>query len=332
MKKYLGFILIIFLFLFPCLIPVHADSEFDLPLSGTGGYIAADIQGIKAGTLCTVLGENGNDLIVKVDEKEFHVPNSCVLVNLPDLMPGIVYRNSNSQAALYMSSGYELEGITGEKLYQARFYNERLERTEYAMPVMYGMAKKIAAAQRAAMKDGYSLVIYETYRPFETQMKVRNALSDAMDLYPEVNAGINDGVWNSGWFIAQSLSNHQRGCAMDVSLGKVLKSERVLLNGYKYTKVHSYRLCDMPTEMHELSAAACTFLYGADSRSKTAWKNVPLSSSFTEDAKRLQKYYTDADLTPLSSEWWHFNDLDAQNTSVCMGRFFLEAPESMGWK
>ena len=332
MKKYMELILIFFLCLFPSFFPLYADSHFDLPLNGAGGYIAADIQVIKAGTPCTVLGENGNYLAVKVNEKEFSVPQSYVLVNLPDLMPGIIYRNSNSEAALYMSSGYELDGVTGRKLYQAKFYNERLGRNEYAMPVMYGMAKKIAAAQRAALKDGYTLVIYETYRPYDTQMRVRDALAEAMKLYPEVNAGINDGIWNSGWFIAQSLSNHQRGCAMDVSLGKVLKSERVLINGCKYTKVLSYKLCSMPTQMHELSAAACTFQYGADSKSKTAWKNVPLSSSFTEDAKRLQKYCTDAGMTPLSSEWWHFNDLDAQSVSVCMGRFYLEAPVSKIWE
>jgi len=33
----------------------------------------------------------------------------------------------------------------------------------------------------------------------------------------------------------------------------------------------------------------------------------------TDDALKLQKCCTDAELTALASEWWHFNDLDAKN-------------------
>ena len=33
----------------------------------------------------------------------------------------------------------------------------------------------------------------------------------------------------------------------------------------------------------------------------------------TTEAKKLQHYCTQAGFTPLASEWWHFNDLDALN-------------------
>lgn len=32
----------------------------------------------------------------------------------------------------------------------------------------------------------------------------------------------------------------------------------------------------------------------------------------TEDALRLKRYCTQAGLSPLASEWWHFNDLEAK--------------------
>ena len=37
----------------------------------------------------------------------------------------------------------------------------------------------------------------------------------------DVAAGINEGSWQRGWFIAQGVSNHQKGVAMDCSLVKV---------------------------------------------------------------------------------------------------------------
>jgi D-alanyl-D-alanine dipeptidase len=67
----------------------------------------------------------------------------------------------------------------------------------------------------------------------------------------------------------------------------------------------------MPTKMHELSEAAATFTGPVSGSSRTAWKSATLSASMNAPAKRLQKYMTNAGLTPLASEWWHFNDLDA---------------------
>jgi D-alanyl-D-alanine dipeptidase len=42
-------------------------------------------------------------------------------------------------------------------------------------------------------------------------------------------------------------------------------------------------------------------------------------------AQRLQKYCTDAGLTPLASEWWHFNDLYTRQlvTNTGTGDFVL---------
>jgi len=53
----------------------------------------------------------------------------------------------------------------------------------------------------------------------------------------------------------------------------------------------------------------------------------------TEGALRLQGYCTDAGMTPLASEWWHFNDLDAQNivrTTSGNGKFWLDG--CVSWK
>ena len=59
----------------------------------------------------------------------------------------------------------------------------------------------------------------------------------------------------------------------------------------------------------------------------------PAADTMNEAALLLRTYCTDAGLTPLASEWWHFNDLDAQN-KVRMtsgnGKFWLDG--CVSWK
>ena len=70
---------------------------------------------------------------------------------------------------------------------------------------------------------------------------------------------------------------------------------------------------EMPTQMHELSMAAATFTAPVSVNSNTAWKSAKLAEGMNEPALGLQRYCTGAGLTPLSSEWWHFNDLETRS-------------------
>jgi len=305
------------------------DNEFELPIEGAGCYMAADYSGLHAGTPLCIIGEQKSAFLVEdKDGRQYTVPQNYVLINLPDVLPSVVYKNTNGDKAMYRSSGHDLEGVTGEKLYDSFYMNERLGHEEYVMPVMYEMAKKISLTQHDALMHGDTLVIYETYRPYDTQMQVKDALAAAMETYKDMEKGINSSPWDKSWFIAQSLSNHQKGCAMDVSLAKVVRKEECQYEKYVYYDVVKYQEDEMPTKMHELSAKAVAFAWPVDSKSKTAWKQVPPAESMNEAALLLQAYCTEAGMSPLASEWWHFNDLDARQNAVARGGFHLEAPLS----
>lgn len=315
------------------------DFYFELPLNGSTGYASITMNMVKspksstvveklsAGDGFQILEEDGDWWKVKVGEKTGYIKHKYCMINLPDIIPSIVYDDTNSYQSLFTSSYTAIPNVTGEKLYDVLAYNERLEKDEYRMPIIYAMAKKIMKAQQAALKDDYSLKIYETFRPYETQKRVSSNLKELMENNKDVYNGIYGGGWSEDWFIAQSISNHQRGVAMDVSLVKVEDTQIKTTGEYKYLEVTQYMEEEMPTKMHELSDKAVTFKYGVQTSSKTAWKSVPLATSMTEGAKRLQKYCTEADLTPLSSEWWHFNDLDAKQeigSNYSTGRYYIE--------
>ena len=108
------------------------------------------------------------------------------------------------------------------------------------------------------------------------------------------------------------MSTHLIGCAMDVTLAKVRRVRYRLSGGYRYAEVAEYEVCVMPTPIHELSAAAVSLEKPVSSSSPTAWREVEPAPTMTEDALRLKRYWTQAGLSPLASEWWHFNDLEAK--------------------
>lgn len=319
---------------------INQELKFELPIEGSTGYapIVTDLrennsrESKKIGTIgkgeaFNIISEKENWWYVKYNEKKGWVENTLCMINLPDIIPSIVYDDTNAYSSIFKSSGYNLPNVTSKKLYEATTYNERLEKNEYNMPILYQMAKKIYLAQKKAMENNESLKIYETYRPYEVQMKVVKNLKELMKENETVEKGINTGSWNESWFIAQSLSNHQLGVAMDVSLVKINKKREKKMGSYTYLEITDYTEYEMPTKMHELSTKAVTFKYGVSSASKTEWKKVPLATTMTEPAKRLQNYCTSSDLSPLASEWWHFNDLDAKATvkgKKFDGRYYLK--------
>ena len=341
MKKITTMVVAVVL-LFTLIVPgtrVYAEDEevfsFELPIEGATGFAsikmdllenpskgAAVVRALMPGDAFTIKGETEEYFFVDVIGEGYEeigwVKKSLVMINLPDIIPSIIYYDSNSDASMFKSSGIDLPKITGEQLYNCYLYNGRFQSYQYVMPVLYGMACKIMVAQQSALAEGNSLKIYETYRPHTVQMDVSNTLSNLMNSNSKVYSGI--APWGKGWFIATSYSNHQRGRAMDVSLVSVNSMQEKIAGECCYYAVESYEEYVMPTAMHELSVAAVTFKYGVG---KDAWKSAPLSKGMQEStgAQLLQKYCTQAGMTPLASEWWHFDDNTC--SGKCNGDFLI---------
>lgn len=297
---------------------------FELPLKGATGYATIELNLrsepdthserlsiLPPGTAFQIVREEGAYWRVIGSDFSGYVAHRYCMVNLPDVLPSVIYDNTNSYASKILTSGKMIPGISGEPLYENAFYNPRLQQKEFIMPVLYEMAKKIGIAQQAALQNGESLKIYESYRPYATQRKVVNALNALAAADSEVYKGISAAPWKVSWFASQGISNHQRGCAIDVSLVRVERTEQRVSGSYEYTEVTGFSEYAMPTAMHELSIAAAAFQTPVSSQSKTAWRSASSTESMNSAARKLQQYCTDAGLTPLASEWWHFNDLDA---------------------
>lgn len=304
----------------------RSTDVLELPIIGATGIATVEMQirentsansaivaTVPSGTAFRILAEDGAWWEVQNDTVRGWVQHRFCMVNLPDVIPSIIYNNANTYQSRFVSSGKSIPNITGQALYNGRSFNPRLNREEYIVPVLYAMSKKIAVAQRSALAQNDTLVIYEGYRPSSVQQKVVNELTAFSQADPEVLAGINSYPWSMDWFIAVGVSNHQMGYAIDVTLAKVVEKEVRQNSKYSYDAILKYTEYQMPTVIHELSAAAATFAQPVTSSSDTEWRSAAFAESMNEAAKVMQKYCTDAGLSPLASEWWHFNDLAAMN-------------------
>lgn len=245
------------------------------------------------------------------------IENRYCLINLPDVIPSMVYNATNSYDSKFVTLGRTIPDVTGRSFYPRGSYNQRLGRNEFMMPVLYSMSKHICQAQQAALAQGNTLVLYEGYRPHEVQTTVYKALTALARKDNTVREAVTGKPWNISWFIAAGYSNHQRGFAIDVTLAQVQRADLQDIGGHQVLRVREYEEYTMPTPIHELSRNAATFTGPVASHSSTAWKSATLTDAMRkcEPALALQRYCTGAGLTPLASEWWHFNDLEAR-TSV----------------
>lgn len=314
----------------------RAEDNFELFVKGSTGYALIDLpihssdggpkaSSVPAGQLYRIITEGSSDFQVQLpDGSTGWVSKTYTMVNLPDVLPSIRYNATNSYDSLYRSCGKAL-ALTGTSLYTGKSENAKLGYAEYNMPVLYTMAKKIAFAQATALSEGYTLVLYEGFRPREVQSAVNVDLQALMNSDSTVNKAITNGGWGKSWFIATSVSNHQKGFAIDISLAKIEETETITVDGRPVIIPSKYTELEMPTAMHELSPAAATLSYGVNSKSDTAWRKVPLASTMTDGAKKLQAYCVAAGMSPLASEWWHFNDLvaRAETSAAGSGLFYI---------
>ncbi len=300
---------------------------FELPIINSTGFAsvytparssadlnADTVYNFAPGSAFIILEEQGDWWRVENPEggQTGWVMSKYCFINLPDVIPSIVYKITNSSESIFTSAYQPLPDVTGEALFDAYTYNERLGKDEYLVPILYSTAKKLHTLQQTVMEDGHTLIIYESFRPKEVQNTVVNSLSALSRTNTDVYNALNEGPWDIGWFISTRRSNHQVGCAIDVSLGKINTTTTVQGETYDFIEIDDYTEYEMPTPMHELGTDSISLEKPIASSNSNYWTNIGYAPTMNENSLLLSQYCTEAGFIPLSSEWWHFDDMDAK--------------------
>lgn len=130
-----------------------------------------------------------------------------------------------------------------------------------------GTAEKLVEAYNQFKADGYTLKIYDAYRPLSAQRR----------LYAIVQ--------NKHWIANPdtTASNHNRGCAVDISLIDDATGEELAF----------------PTPMHTFTDESA--------RTCKTW-----SEEQTANVEYMTNVMAECGFNSITSEWWHFSDTDSK--------------------
>ncbi len=226
---------------------------------------------IPKGQKLKILGEKSSKFLVNYNKKDVYISNAYVLINVKEYIPSIDLRIDMAQKENLFNMGDErIPGVSDQRFYSIE--------TDEAAWLRYAVATKLLSAQKAFNKDGYGIVIYDAYRPYSVTCKIR----DNFKAYLKKKSSSFKSNWfgklGESWFLAQGVSAHNYGRAVDMSLQQMEDGE----------------LLEMPSEMHTLDKRAAYY----------TWCNNTNKSA--RNAKYLKTKMESVGFTYLQSEWWHF--------------------------
>lgn len=243
-------------------------------------YSSKLIGNIPTGGKMVILSEeNSNTKYIKVKYNGIigYVYSEYIYINLPDVIPDAVYRITNASNSIYKTAGKKIPGVTGQNLYgYTKKYNAKIGKNTYYAPLLYPVAKQLQRAYNKARKQGYNLKIYDTYRPYDVSVKInrsfRNLYNSNKSVKKTINYDKSGQYWGPTWFLANSVSRHNRATALDLTL----------------------------TDENNRELSAQTPMHTLDTRSLRKYNNSV--------AKKLSSIMTSAGFETLKSEWWHFQE------------------------
>ena len=243
-------------------------------------------------TILSAMDSKTKYIKIKYGQTTGYVYSDYIMINLPDVIPDMYYEITNASSSIYKSAGYSISGVTGKNLYGfTKKYNSKIGKETYYAPLLFPVAKQLQKAYNVAVKQGYNLKVYDSYRPYAVTKSIYSKFLTLYNNNSTVRQKIlydkNGAYWGPGWFLAQSASNHNRGIAVDIALtdknGKDLKAQ---------------------STMHTL-----------DTTSVVKYNN--------SNANKLKSIMTSVGFETLQSEWWHFEE-QSYKASSPVNSFYLK--------
>lgn len=260
---------------------------------------------VKTAQPYCVLEEKDGMFAVRLNGEICYIDSNYCMINLPEYIGELCkYDITNSYASLYMVHEFEIPEVTD--VITAGYENVELRDGEYLVPLLYRTAKKLTAAAKSAIEQGYRIKIYDAYRPNKATLEIydltEKMLEEPLPEEPFTDVNIDDlnlpeprkeeneegeevevpltyadvmtnGTYGLTYFLAKGGSLHNLGIAIDMTIESLQTGAEV----------------KMQTSMHDLS-------------------HYSVLARNTSGANRLASIMKAAGFNGLISEWWHFQD------------------------
>lgn len=243
------------------------------------------------GTKFSILGNDGTAngggrWAIMYDGECGWVDSTYMAIDATDYLPSNVKFNiTNASSSAYYAwdgtSDVWIPNLTGKRLYDSSQYNNSF------VPLTFSFAQSLRNI--AQSNSNRQFLINDAYRPYSVTVLARNSLSSLISSNSNVlNVGMSG--WGTGWFLAQGVSAHNTGCAVDIT----------------FADLSTEQIRNMPSAMHDLSKRAAIYTYSGSGTYSTEFTN--------SQASTLHSIMTAGGLDDLASEWWHYQSDSCYNT------------------
>ena len=260
---------------------------------------------IPAGQALCVLEERGEYFKVLYHDNLGFVDSSFCMINLPEYIGDLCeYNITSSVHSMSSVHGYHIPGVTGTVI--RGYENIYFGNDNYLVPYLYPCTRKLCKAITNAARDGYRFRIYDAFRPNEATRYYYDTTESMLDYSitdKDTKSSItlreimtNKGKYRLSSFLAASVSAHNRGIALDLTMVDLNTNEEL----------------KMQTDIHDLSAYS-------------------VITQNNNNARLLAKYMKEVGYHDLFSEWWHFQD-DETKEEIGLKSYLREGISVEGWK
>ena len=117
-----------------------------------------------AGSAWCVLGQEGQMLKIRYQDRDAYLKSDYCMINLPEYLGNLcLYNITNSYSSIYTVHEYGISNVSGKVI--TGYEDVRIGEGEYLVPLLFPTAQKLLKAGEAAKEQGYTLKIYDSYRP-----------------------------------------------------------------------------------------------------------------------------------------------------------------------
>ncbi len=294
---------------------------FDLTAYSDSNKTAAVGTASAMQAYCVLEEEENGMFAILLDGETAWIESDYCMINLTDYLGSLCsYDITNSYSSKFTVHEFEIPGVTGEVV--SGFENVELTDDTYVVPLVYSVADKLLDAARSALRQGYRLKIYESYRPqIATNTLYATAEALLSTAIPETTySGVSIESLNlpDAGTVIETVPDEEGNVTQGETQG-TLPYQDVMVGDSGYGL--SYFLAKSRSK-HNSGVALDLTLEDAETGEELQMQtsihdlsHYAITSENNANANLLASIMTEAGFGTLVSEWWHFQDNDSTQTS-----------------
>ncbi|MCC8139849.1 MAG: hypothetical protein LIO67_06065 [Lachnospiraceae bacterium] len=261
-----------------------------------------------------VLDEADGMFGVLVDGETWYIDSSTCMINLTEYLGDLcTYDITNSYDSVFTVHEFEFPGVSGEVV--TGFENMALNDGTFVTPLMYSVADKLMDAALMALDAGYRLRIYESYRPAVATTTLysmgTSLLSQTIPTETWTGKSLSELEMPSNAVTTETIVNEDGTITLKETVASLTYAD-VMYGGSSY---HLSNFLAAKRSRHNVGVAVDLTLEDAETGEELVMQTVmhdlsqySVTDRNTTNANILASIMTSAGLSPLVSEWWHFQD------------------------